>query len=223
MEKIWYEDLNVIIQRDKLIKYIPLNNYTVNEKLNSMVRLSLYLSLLLIVLFFNINYIFILIVVLIITYLIHISGENKIEKKLVKEVENYKNLIKDKDYKKRNVNVKDHLEKCVLPTDNNPFMNFMIADKRDRKKACKTFDNENLSELVDDKFSKGLYKDINSIYNNENSQREFYTMPNTEAANRQKEFGEWLYKTPKTCKDGNGFQCVGNNMNKLNGESYQFL
>ena len=102
-------------------------------------------------------------------------------------------------------------------------MNFLVSDKRDRKGGCKTFNNKELSNLVDDKFSKGLYKDINSIYNNENSQREFYTMPNTEAMNKQKEFANWLYKTPKTCKEGNGFQCVANNLEKLNGESYQFI
>ena len=102
-------------------------------------------------------------------------------------------------------------------------MNFLVSDKRDRKRGCRTFDNEELSELVDDKFSKGLFKDINSIYNNENSQREFYTMPNTEAMNKQTEFANWLYKVPKTCKEGNGFQCVGNNFDRLNNDSYKFI
>ena len=48
-------------------------------------------------------------------------------------------------------------------------------------------------------------------------------MPNTEAANRQKEFGEWLYKTPPTCKEGNGNQCVANNPERLNGSTYYFI
>ena len=78
------------------------------------------------------------------------------------------------------------------------------------------------NNLVEDKFNIGLYKDINSVYNNENSQREFYTMPNTKAANAQTEFAHWLYYTPKTCKEGNGNQCVGNNMERLDGESYKF-
>jgi hypothetical protein len=29
--------------------------------------------------------------------------------------------------------------------------------------------------------------------------------------------------TPKTCKEGNGNQCVGNNHERLNGNSYQFI
>jgi len=73
------------------------------------------------------------------------------------------------------------------------------------------------------KFSKGLFKDINSLYNNENSQREFYTTPNTSIPNKQGELANWLYKVPPTCKEGNGFQCVGNSIEKLNGMSYQFI
>ena len=223
MEKIWYENLNVIIDRDKLIKYIPLNKYSQNEKLNSIVRFTLYLGILLTIITFNLNYMIIFVIGLLLTYFIDKTNENVIEKKMKKEVENYDNIKKDKDYKKRNINIPEHLEKCVLPTNNNPFMNYMLTDKRNRKKACRTFNNKKIRKLVDDKFSKGLYKDINSIYNNENSQREYYTMPNTEVVNRQTEFANWLYKVPKTCKEGNGFQCVGNNIEKLNGESFKFI
>ena len=132
-------------------------------------------------------------------------------------------MKKDKHIKKRNIKPKNYVKKCVLPTEHNPFMNFMVSDKRDRKKACKTYNNDEIEDLMDDNFSVGLFKDIDSVYNNENSQREFYTMPNTEAANRQTEFANWCYKVPKTCKEGNGNQCVGNNIEKLNGESYQFI
>ena len=38
-----------------------------------------------------------------------------------------------------------------------------------------------------------------------------------------KEFGEWLYKTPPTCKEGNGNQCVANNPERLNGSTYYLI
>ena len=41
--------------------------------------------------------------------------------------------------------------------------------------------------------------------------------------NNQVDFANWLYMTPKTCKEGNGNQCVGNNRERLNGNSYQFI
>ena len=34
-EKIWYEDISVLIDKKKLIKYIPLKSYSKNEKLNA--------------------------------------------------------------------------------------------------------------------------------------------------------------------------------------------
>ena len=48
------------------------------------------------------------------------------------------------------------------------------------------------------------------IFNKENSQREFYTMPDNSIMNDSIKFAEWCYKTPPTCKDGNAIQCVSN-------------
>ena len=61
----------------------------------------------------------------------------------------------------------------------NPFMNFLVTDKRDEKEHVKLITIK-IKQIVEDKFTKKLYRDINSVYNNENSQREFYTMPNTD-------------------------------------------
>ena len=185
-------------------------------------RLSIYITIILVVITGNFNYLLIILFVAIITYLIHLNIDHYEDKKIEKSVENYQNIYEDKDIQKRNIKPKKYLKKCVLPSEDNPFMNFLVSDKRDRKQACKSYNNEEISDLVEDKFNIGLYKDINSVYNNENSQREFYTMPNTRAANKQDEFAHWLYYTPKTCKEGNGNQCVGNNMERLDGDSYKF-
>ena len=75
--------------------------------------------------------------------------------------------------KRRKVKVDNYLEDCVLPSDENPFMNVLLTDKRTRKPACKTVKNKKIKKLVNDKFSQGLFKDINSVYDRENSQREF--------------------------------------------------
>tara|TARA_B100000767_G_scaffold177711_2_gene166088 strand:- start:1554 stop:2216 length:663 start_codon:yes stop_codon:yes gene_type:complete len=220
MEPFWYDDIWVLLDPVKIKKYIPLKQYTKNEKLNSIVRLSIYISLLFVILTGNNNYIFVSIFFLILTLLINSLETEKIEKNNSKKVENYKNIKDDKDFKEQNIKVDEILEDCILPTDDNPFMNILLTDKRNRKSACQ---NKKIKKLIDNKFSKGLFKNINSIYDRENSQREFYTMPSTTIPNRQNELGEWLYKTPKTCKEGNINQCMANNMEKLNGESYQFV
>ena len=73
-----------MIAKDKIKNYIPLKNYTIEQKLNALVRLSFYISVLLIILTLNVNYLFILIVVLIITYVVNISNETETEKKIEK-------------------------------------------------------------------------------------------------------------------------------------------
>jgi len=220
MEPFWYEDIAVLFEPIKLKKYIPLKSYSKEEKLNSIVRLGFYISLLFLVFTFNINYLFIAIFCLVLTLIIYSNESEKQVKKNKKHIENYDNIKNDKLYKKNNIKVDNYLEDCVLPSDENPFMNILLTDKRDRKPACKT---KKIKKLVDNKFSQGLYKDINSVYDRENSQREYYTMPSTTIPNNQGDFANWLYMTPKTCKEGNGNQCVGNNRERLNGNSYQFI
>ena len=185
-ENIWYENIGILFNPDYFSKAYPLKEHTLEEKFNAIMRLSIYLTILLIVITGNYNYIFVILFVAVITYLIHLNIEHKEEKKMKESVENYTNITEDLDLKNRNIKPKKYLKKCTLPSEDNPFMNFLVSDKRDRKEACKSYNNEDINDLVEDKFNIGLYKDINSVYNNENSQREFYTMPNTKAANAQR-------------------------------------
>lgn len=221
-ETIWIKDFNILFEKEKLFKYVPLNSYSNYEKMNSMMRFTLYISVLLSFLYKNLNYFFIFILCGLVTFLMHMNEEKEQDGELKENLENYDKIKNDPDIKKRKINHKKYLKKCVLPSRDNPFMNVLPTDNRKRKSACKSYNDEKIKKLIDDKFSKGLYKDINSIYNNENSQREFYTMPNTTVPNNQGDFADWLYGVPKTCKEGNGNQCVGNNLEKLNGESYKF-
>ena len=223
MELFWYNDISVLFEPSKLKKYIPLKSFTKDEKLNAIVRLGIYISILFIILTSNINYLFIAIFCLVLTLFIHSNEDNKKVNNFKKNIENYENLKDDEMYKENNIEVNDYLEDCVLPTDENPFMNVLLTDKRNRKKACSSVRNKKIKKLVDNKFSQGLFKDINSVYDRENSQREYYTMPATTIPNNQGDFADWLYKTPKTCKENNGNQCVGNNYERLNGNSYQFI
>ena len=223
MESFWYDNINVLFNRSKLHKYIPLKSYSRDEKLNSIVRVSIYIAILFLFLTGNVNYLFIVIFSLVLTLIVHSNSDTIVEKNVQKNVENYSNIKNDKDFKKYNIKPAKYMEKCILPTDENPFMNPLVTDKRTRKEACKTFNNKKLRKVVEDKFGKGLFKDINRVYDRENSQREFYTLPSTTIPNDQESFGKWLYNTPKTCKEGNGNQCVGNNYERLNGNSYQFI
>jgi hypothetical protein len=112
---------------------------------------------------------------------------------------------------------------CVKPTKNNPFMNAMNYDSRYRQPACTPIGDEVIQENIDDFFNDNLFKDVSDIYNKRASQRQFFTMPYTTYPNDGGNFAKWLYGRPRTCKEGNGAQCVANNYERLQGGSYKMV
>jgi hypothetical protein len=103
---------------------------------------------------------------------------------------------------------------CTKPTLDNPFMNVTMKDYLnidpetnvtvDRPKACDISD-ETIKKSMDDMFNNNLFKDVNDVFGKMNSQRQFYTMPNTQIPNAQDDFAKWLYMNPKTCKEDQNF------------------
>ena len=66
-------------------------------------------------------------------------------------------------------------------------------------------------------FNTDLYRDSTDLFDTKNAQRIWYTTPVTSIPNDQESFANWLYKTPPTCKEGNGAQCIANYYTPLNG------
>lgn len=82
----------------------------------------------------------------------------------------------------------DDQEECQMPSPNNPYGNVMLtdyADRPDRPKAC---DPLKVKEESDDIFYENLFRDTTDLYEQNNSKRQFYTMPNTKIPNDQTAF-----------------------------------
>lgn len=199
-EEFWFKNISVLFDKNKLLNYFPSSDMPLNEILNSLVRLSFYVSIIFIIFRRNLNYIFITIYMLIITYLIYYNLSDE-DKKKYEEFDNH--------YDKKNY---------VNPTDDNPFMNCLQEDyeknpERIASNEAELYNEKQYEEIQEDvntKFNDDLFQDMTDIYNNRNSQRQFYTMPNTQIPNDQTSFAKWCYETPKTCKEGNGVQCFNN-------------
>ena len=73
----------------------------------------------------------------------------------------------------------------------------------EKSKACNSYNNKGIKNIVENKFNNDLYLDSNDLFNRRNSQRQFYTMPNTSIPNKQGDFAKWLYDRGPTCKEGN--------------------
>ena len=200
MTNFWLNDLTILFNRNNLLEIIPYNHMNLNGKLNSVLRLFIYFSIIMSILKKDYRYLIIIIIVGILTIIIN---------------KNYKILnIENNDDPLDIINIDSNnnndSEGCKLPTKVNPFMNPTFKDYEDGNlmKACNSYDNSVIRNMENEYLTSGLYKDQFDIFNKQHSQREFYTMPVNSIINDSIKFAEWCYKTPPTCKEGNGIQCV---------------
>ena len=181
---IWYKDIDILFRKDRLTEFFPTADQTLQERLNSLTRLGIYISVLLTLYHLDTNYLYIAIFVLAGVYLIDSTHPEQ--------------FTED-----------DALGPCTAPTLDNPFMNptmkdYMNVDESgkivDRPAACDA-NEPDVKKSIDDNFNNNLYRDIDDVFGKMNSQRQFYTVPSTTIPNKQDEFAKWLYKTPSTCKE----------------------
>lgn len=224
VDKFWSNDITVLFDKDKLSEFYPTSNMSIEELLNALVRASLYLSICLFVYKRNVNVFFICIGTTVLTYLIYTYKPSVDNNKNNKNNNNNKNNKNNSDNDVENFEQRpEHDEMlenkvCVTPTINNPFMNVAISDYKNmpNRDVCDDIlDNPYIKDEIENKFNYGLYQDVGDIWGKNNSQRQFYTMPNTSIPNKQKEFALWLYNRGPTCKEGNGYQCYNNLHNPL--------
>jgi len=178
-EKLWTRDFKIIFE--KSFDIIPNNSMTFNQKLNSLTRFFIIISIVFFMMYGNKNVFLAPIVFMFFIYVIFASSENG-------NLDTFSNGTKKP-------------ENCKEPTLNNPFMNLLLTDinrENGNKVSCGIDDVE---KEITENFNANLYFEADDIFQKNNSQRQFYTVPNTESANRQHELGEWLYNIGPTLKE----------------------
>ena len=106
-------------------------------------------------------------------------------------------------------------DRCTPPTKDNPFANVLLSDlaqSPDRPPAC-AYDS--VKDEIRTHFNDGLMRNSLDVYQVENSQRQFYTMPVTDGIPDTGAFANFLYSNMKSCKSdqtacGNGAGHLGN-------------
>jgi hypothetical protein len=182
VDKFWFDDPEILVRYDRLSEFFPTLDQSLNEKLNSIVRLSLYISVVLGMYKADWKYLLIFAITLMFTYFIYATNQNN--------TEHFTEHFADKQQTKPEV---------TLPTKENPFMNKLFGDKPDKPPAIKytfnnTENNKKIEKQIDDNFNENLYKDVGDVFGKNNSQREFYTMPSTSNPDDREGFQNWLYR-----------------------------
>ena len=227
-DPFWFSDPSILIKPDRLIEFFPNNDFNLDEKLNSIVRLGMYLSIVFIIYKKDINWISIFIFIVLLTYYIH-SNYNPISNQ-----ENFEANLNPNEFPNK-TKINDTTDKfneipknCTKPTLDNPFMNLTMADLLNTQNngdvklkplAC-DINNPVIKKSIDTKFKNNLFRDINDVFGQFNSQRQFFTMPWTGIIpDSNGDFKNWLYNQPSTCHE-NPDNCIRGNYEDLRAKSF---
>ena len=197
----WGNDISILYNRNHILEIFPAKDYDIIRKLNAILRFSIYYSVL--VFLYNkknTNVFYIPVVVGIITYIVYQKNKTiQVDNALIKSINGDPESVGDLQ------------QSCRIPTKDNPFMNPELSDFGNNvevKEACASFDNKGIQKKIDEYFEDGIFKDYADIFNNKNSQRQFFTVPGRDVPNDQGSFAQWCYGSPPTCKEGNLIDCL---------------
>ena len=204
----WFNDISILFNKNYLLEIIPLKTYDFNRKLNAILRFTIYYAILLYILKNDKNVLCLPFITVVITVFLNKTNKKGRENTAMVGSKNVRGNEKLEKVSELIEEINDDVFR--KPDVDNPMMNMNVFELYDDKRAIPTYDNPGVEKVVEDKWSDGLYRDSDDLFGRNNSQRQWYTMPNTEAMNRQTEFAKWCYMTPPTCKEGNGLQCANN-------------
>jgi len=166
-ETFWYSDPSVLFNQTSWFKFVPTAKMSVAEALNSVVRFSAYLGILLVLTTYKPSYLLLVPVVMGITVFLNSTFPNT-----KKVVESFRGSPFVSSY------VGDNTTK---PTDDNPFMNPTLVDigtNNDRPRAADVT-SVDIRDQVNEAFAKtsNMYLDTSDVFTQVQAQRNFYTVP----------------------------------------------
>ena len=158
----WYTDPSVLFNKDTWYVFVPRPDMTVPDALNSVVRFSVYLAVLLFITTLDPLYLLFVPVVMVATVVLNhwFPQAKKISEQFVSSY----------------VGTKES-----APTDDNPFMNAPLTDILDNPERPPAADvtRVDIRDKVNKAFSKtsNIYMDTTDVFDLVQSQRNFHTVP----------------------------------------------
>ena len=201
---IFIDNPGILVNKDYIFDFIPDLKASTEERINAIVRFSLYFSLVLMVVKNNYRYFYIFLATLIITYLFYTNNRENFTGNIEKNEDSNNNADSENENENGNGNeneTKNESVNCDEPKCENLFMNVLPTDDFTKKKPACSYTKE-ISQKVNKGFYSKFKKDVNTFYNQDFGMRQFYSMPNTQVPNDQGTFAKWLYNTPVSCSTG---------------------
>ena len=189
-DPFWYDSPSILWNSDRLIEFFVSSDQTDIEKLNSIMRFTIYTSIILSLYHSDPKFLVLSLIGASVTFFI----KNGIEKK---------NNRKDFFDSGKEVGKKEFTQ----PNINNPFGNSSIVDIVDNPSrppmidyVSKDVKSMEAKQKVEDSFNYNLYKDLGDVWDKKHSQRQFYTMPDRGMIppDSNGDFKNWLYGDMKS-------------------------
>lgn len=224
----WGEDPNVLFAPKYLTEFFPTESMTYEQKLNSVTRTVILLSIISVIVYGSIRHLIIGVITVGSIYILqyyHQKEKNKTESKKV--VDNIKESFGNPTMDLLTQDGKEiPSDLFAEPEPSNPFGNVLMSDYdyNPNKKPAPAAFNQNVNNKILDNAKKfvsqanpdqpdiadKLFKDLGDQYVFEQSLRPFYSNPSTTIPNDQEAFSEFCYGSMISCKEGNNFACARN-------------
>ena len=222
----WTKDPTILFNSEHISKLLPQSNMTTEEKLNSITRLVIILTILGYLITQTIKIVVTGLIIIGVIIFLYSLKENKQKQKITsldgtdngKVKDNFSNMKIYDTIKSQNI--------FTTPSENNPMMNVLlteIADDPLRKGAAPSYQpgvEEDInkktqkfitSEFNDPEIDEKLFRDLGDAFEFDRSMRNFYATPNTRIPNDQGTFAEFCYGSMISCKENNGLACMRDN------------
>jgi hypothetical protein len=210
----WLNEPTILFNKHMIMEIWPLNTMSANQKLNSITRLVVILTLLGFLATQNYRIIITgFVTIAAISLIYFFEKKQSIQKEINNSVkEGYENLSKPA------LDVMNY----TRPTTINPLMNVLLPQIHDTPKRASAAPaanhiieneiNNHTKTQIENNFNdpsidEKLFKDLGDNFQFDTSMRQFYSTANTQIPNDQQGFAQFCYGDMISCKEGNELAC----------------
>jgi len=227
----WTNEPSILFNKQYIYQIWPLTTMSFEEKLNSITRLVILLTIIGFMCTMSRNILIVGIVTLFIICILYQTRKQKVTKDLFESKEGFSGINMSQPEGKIITpdTLQTFLKSDFMPTSKkNPLGNVLlteIVDNPTRKSAPPSFNTEVYEDInVSTKkmiqslnpgiknTNKQLFGDLGEQFEFDQSQWSFYSTPNTKIPNDQGAFADYLYGDMPSCRDGNAFACIQDNI-----------
>jgi len=228
----WSNDPTILFNKDSVFQIWPTTTMTYEAKLNAITRLVIIMTILGYIATMSMNMILVGFTTIVVIFALYKLRKPKVTRDTLNGCKEGFSGIDIKNQEAKIITpdtLQTYLKSDFTPVNKkNPLGNILLTEIMDnptRKPAPPSFNTEVYEDInVSTKkmvqslnpgiknTNKQLYGDLGEQFEFDQSQWSLYSTPNTKIPNDQGAFANYLYGDMPSCRDGNAFACIQDNI-----------